>query len=145
MTSLDAPFSEPCSGVTCIRYACPSTLSRTLQVSPGKDFKMSAWCVSPVLIYKIINKFKASQPGVICTSIFDYDCSPTPHDLQLVRMTTVFHFLLSGLSVADLNAIEFEESRVRFCDRESNYSLTCALGCDLRTEGASSITYIPVW
>jgi hypothetical protein len=59
---------------------------------------------------------------MICANIFDYDSSPTPHDFQLIRMTTVFNFLLSGLNVADLNAIEFEENRVRFCDQEPIHS-----------------------
>lgn len=92
-----------------------------------EDFASQSWktfrnahMVCPLLLtHRRVNKLKAlSQPGMICANILDYDCSPTPHDLQLIRMTTVFHFLSSGLHVADLNSIEFEESRVRFCDHE---------------------------
>lgn len=40
-------------------------------------------------------------------------------------MTTVFRLCLRGLNVADLSALEFEESRVRIYDQKSCHLLTC--------------------
>ena len=59
------------------------------------------------------------KPGMICTNVLDFDHSSTPHNLQLIRMTTVFHLNSNGANVADLISLEFEGSKVRVCDRKS--------------------------